>query len=80
LWVPVVIKPQADVDAGALAVTAYGELMEYLDIVPRISQMPQGLLYQEPAVLGKVLGRNSLTRVGPLIHPLQVTYRQSFRI
>jgi len=42
LLVPEVIKPQMDDDAAAPAQTTYGELMECLDLVPVICQMPQG--------------------------------------
>jgi hypothetical protein len=42
LTVPVVIQPQTDDDPSAPPRTTYGELMERLDIVPGISQMPQG--------------------------------------
>jgi len=42
LRVPVVIQPQTDDDASAPPTTTFGELMERLDIVPGISQMPQG--------------------------------------
>jgi len=42
LMVPVVIQPQTDDDASAPPPTTLGELMERLDIVPGISQMPQG--------------------------------------
>jgi len=42
LRVPVVIQPQTDDDASAPPPTTSGELMERLDIVPGISQMPQG--------------------------------------
>jgi hypothetical protein len=39
--VPVVTKFQMDHDAAAPAPTSFGEVIKYLDIVPRISQMPQ---------------------------------------
>jgi len=42
LRVPVVVQPQTDSDASAPPPTTFGELMERLDIVPGISQMPQG--------------------------------------
>jgi len=42
LRVPVVVQPQTDHDAWAPPPTTFGELMERLDIVPGISQMPQG--------------------------------------
>jgi hypothetical protein len=42
LRVPVVAQPQTDDDALAPPPTTFGELMERLDIVPGISQMPQG--------------------------------------
>jgi len=42
LWVPVVVQPQTDDDTPAPPLTTFGELMERLDIVPGISQMPQG--------------------------------------
>ena len=42
LRVPAVVKPQTDDDAAEHAPTTFGELMECLDIVPGISQMPQG--------------------------------------
>jgi len=38
----VVVQPQTDDDASAPPPTSFGELMERLDIVPGISQMPQG--------------------------------------
>jgi len=40
--VPVVVQPQTDDDTLAPAPTTFGELMERHDIVPGISQMPQG--------------------------------------
>ena len=40
--VPVVVQPQTDDDASAPPATTFGELMERLDIVPGILQMPQG--------------------------------------
>jgi len=40
--VPVVVQPQTDDEASAPPPTTFGELMERLDIVPGISQMPQG--------------------------------------
>ena len=42
LIVPAIVQPQTDDDAAAPAPTTFGELMECLDIVPGISQMPQG--------------------------------------
>jgi len=42
LRVPVVVQPQTDDDPSAPPPTTFGELMERLDIVPGISQMPQG--------------------------------------
>jgi hypothetical protein len=36
------IKPQTDDDADAPAQAIFGKLMDCLDIVPGISQMPQG--------------------------------------
>jgi hypothetical protein len=42
LRVPVVVQPQTDDDASAPPPTTFGELMERLDVVPGISQMPQG--------------------------------------
>jgi len=42
LRVPVVVQPQTDDDASAPPPTTFGELIERLDIVPGISQMPQG--------------------------------------
>jgi len=41
LRVPVVVQPQTDDDTSAPPPTTFGELMERLDIVPGISQMPQ---------------------------------------
>jgi len=41
LKVPAVVKPQTDNDAAAPAPTTLGVLMECLDIVPGIWQMPQ---------------------------------------
>jgi hypothetical protein len=40
--VPAVVQPRTDQDAAAPAPTTFTELMEYLDIVPGISRMPQG--------------------------------------
>jgi hypothetical protein len=37
-----VVQPQTDDDAPAPPQTTYGELMEFVDIVLEISQMPQG--------------------------------------
>ena len=42
LKVPVVVQPQTNDDAWALSPTTFGEHMESLDIVHRISQRPQG--------------------------------------
>jgi len=42
LRVPAVIQPQTDDDTAAPAQTMFGKLMESLEIVPIISQMPQG--------------------------------------
>jgi hypothetical protein len=42
LRLPVVVQPQTDDGASALPPTTFGELMERLDDVPGISQMPQG--------------------------------------
>jgi len=42
LKVPVVVQPQTDDDTSASPPTTFGELMVRLDIVPGISQMPQG--------------------------------------
>jgi len=42
LWVPAVITPQTEDDEVAPAPTSFGELMDSLDIVPGISQMPHG--------------------------------------
>jgi len=42
LRVPVVVQPQTDYGSSAPPPTTFGELMERLDIVPGISQMPQG--------------------------------------
>jgi len=42
LRVPVVIQPQTNDDASAPPSTTFGELMEKINIVPGISQMPQG--------------------------------------
>jgi len=39
---PVVIQPQTDDNASAPPPTTFGEDVERLDIVPGISQMPQG--------------------------------------
>jgi hypothetical protein len=51
LWVPVVVHPQTDDDALAPPATTLGELVERLDIVSEISQMVQGLLDWEVAIL-----------------------------
>jgi hypothetical protein len=40
--VPVIVQPQTDDDASAPPPTIFGDLLERLDIVPGISQMPQG--------------------------------------
>jgi len=42
LRVPVVVQPQTDDDTSAPPPTPFGELIERLDIVPGIMQMPQG--------------------------------------
>jgi len=42
LNVPAVVKPHTDNDAANPGPTTFGELMESLDIIPRISQMPPG--------------------------------------
>ena len=42
LKVPAVIKLHTDHDAANPAPTTYGENLDYLDIIPGISQMPQG--------------------------------------
>jgi len=42
LWVPAVVQPQTDDDTAAPTQTTFRELMECLDIVPGLSQMPQG--------------------------------------
>jgi len=42
LRVPAVVQPQTNDDAPAPLSTTFGELMESLDIVPGISQRPQG--------------------------------------
>jgi hypothetical protein len=42
LRVPAVVQPQTTDDAPAPPTATFGELMESLDIVPRISQRPQG--------------------------------------
>jgi len=42
LRVPEVVQPQTDDDALAPPPTTFGELMERLEIVPGISQMPRG--------------------------------------
>jgi len=42
LRVPAVVKPQTDDDAASPAPTTFGEHMDGLDLVPRISQIPQG--------------------------------------
>jgi len=42
LRVLVVVQPETDDDATAPPPTIFGQLMERLDIVPGISQMPQG--------------------------------------
>jgi len=41
LSVPAVVQQQTDDDAAAPARTSFGEHMECVDIVPRLSQMPQ---------------------------------------
>ena len=42
LNVPAVVKLHMDDDAANPAPTTFGELTESLDIIPGISQMPQG--------------------------------------
>jgi len=42
LRVLAIVQPQTDDDAAAHAVTTFGELIKSLEIVPGISQMPQG--------------------------------------
>jgi hypothetical protein len=42
LRVPAGFQPQTNEDAPAPPATTFGELMESLDIVPKISQSPQG--------------------------------------
>jgi len=42
LRVPAVVQPQTNVDAPSPPPTTFGELMESVDIVPRVSQRPQG--------------------------------------
>jgi len=39
---PAIVQPQSDDDAATLAPTTFRELEECLEIVPGISQMPQG--------------------------------------
>ena len=41
LRVPAVVIPQRDDDASPPSLTTFGELMECLEIVPGIPQMPQ---------------------------------------
>jgi len=52
LSIPAVIQPQTDDDTAAPAPTTSGELMEFLDIVPGILQMPQGTSRPEVVILG----------------------------
>jgi len=52
LRVPVVVQPQTDDGASAPPPTTFGELMERLDNVLGISQMPQGTLDQEAVIFG----------------------------
>jgi len=42
LRVPAVVKPETDDGAAAATSTTFGECMEFVDIIPGISQMPQG--------------------------------------
>jgi len=42
LMIPAIVQPQTDDEAAAPASTTFWELMEGLEIVPRISHMPQG--------------------------------------
>ena len=42
LKVPAVVKPHTDNNAAIPAPSTFGELMESVDIIPGISQMPQG--------------------------------------
>jgi len=48
--VPAVTQLPTDDDAVASAPTTFVEPMEYLDIVPRILQMPKGLLDQKVVI------------------------------
>jgi len=43
LRVPAVVKPQTDMSVATPSPTAYGELIQVLDIVPRQAQMPQAM-------------------------------------
>jgi hypothetical protein len=63
LKLPAVVKLQTDHNVAAPPPTTFEELMTSLDIVPRISQMPQELLDQEVAILGYVLGNHCRMQV-----------------
>jgi len=52
LRVPAVVQQQTDDVAATTVPTMIGELLECLDIVPGISQMPQGTSPQEVVTLG----------------------------
>jgi len=79
--VPVVIHPQIDDDASAPPPTTLGELMERLDIVPGISQMPQGT--SQPGSshirLGSVKPQSSTTTSGlePAAEPDMLLLRKA---
>jgi hypothetical protein len=73
LRVPVVFQPQTDDDASAPPRTTFGELMERLDIVPGISQMPQGTSRPGSSHIGlhsvKPQSNTSISGLEPAIEP-----------
>jgi len=73
LRVPVVVKLQTDDVAAAPALTTFGELVEYLDIVPGISQIlqgtfPQGSIQMRPGS-GKARSDKGIAYLAPDMDP-----------
>jgi hypothetical protein len=73
LRVPVVVQPQTDDGASAPPPTTFGERIERLDIVPGISQMPQGTSRPENSHirLGSVKPQSntSISGLEPAVEP-----------
>jgi len=73
LRVPVVVQPQTDDDASAPPPTTFRKLMERLDIVPGISQMPQGTSRPGSSHIWlcsvKPQWNTSMSRLEPAIEP-----------